>query len=255
MSAQSAPIGVFDSGMGGVSVLRDLRAAFPGERFVYFGDNANAPYGTRAPEEIRALSFAAAQRLLRRGIKALVIACNTATAAADEALRATLSIPVIGIEPELRRAVEAAQGKKVVVFATAATLSQERFARARARYCPDAVAIPAPELVLMVERGVLLGAEPEAFFRARLSSFASGQVGAIVLGCTHFPFLRGAIAKVAPQIPCFDGNARVIEHLREALAERGLLAEGSAGAVELSTSSEDPAVYQRMRALLEGECA
>ncbi len=243
------PIGVFDSGMGGLSVLRDLVRALPGERFLYFGDNANAPYGPRAPEEIRALSLAAAEKLLARDIKALVIACNTATSAAEEMLRARLDIPVIGIEPELRRAREAAGERKVIVFATAGTLRQPRYLAARAKICPDAISIPAPELVLMVERGVLEGGEPEHFFREKLAPYAGG-IGAIVLGCTHFPFLRRAIAKAAPGIPLFDGNARVIEALRAQLPKREAPSEGGYG---LMTSSKDPAVLARMRMLMEVE--
>ena len=120
---RSAPIGVLDSGMGGLSVLHALKGAMPHERFLYFGDNANAPYGPRPPEEIRALTLRTAQTLLDRGVKALVIACNTANSAAGEMLRERLPIPVVGVEPDLTDAHERAGGKRVIVFATQATLA------------------------------------------------------------------------------------------------------------------------------------
>ena len=120
---QSAPIGVLDSGMGGLSVLHALRRAMPHERFLYYGDNANAPYGPRPPEEIRALTSRTAQKLIDRGIKALVIACNTANSAAGELLRTRLPIPVVGVEPDLADAHDRANGKRVLVFATQATLA------------------------------------------------------------------------------------------------------------------------------------
>ena len=162
---QSAPIGVLDSGMGGLSVLHALRRAMPHERFLYYGDNANAPYGPRPPEEIRALTSRTAQKLMDRGIKALVIACNTANSAAGELLRARLPIPVVGVEPDLADAHDRANGKRVLVFATQATLALPLYRDMRRRLCPEAISIPAPELVMMVERGVLSGEEPEAFFR------------------------------------------------------------------------------------------
>ena len=245
------PIGVFDSGMGGLSVLRDLKSALPGENFIYFGDNGNAPYGTRGAEDILALSLAVAERLMERGVKALVIACNTAASAAEETLREKLPIPVVGIEPELIDAKARAGGKRVIVFATEATLRQPRYLAARERHCPDAVSIPAPELVLMVERGVLAGEEPERFFREKLAPYPEREIGAIALGCTHFSFLKRAIRSVVPSVSLFDGNARLIADLSAALAQRGLLADRGEGSRELLTSSEDPAVLQTMRMLME----
>ena len=127
---RSAPIGVLDSGMGGLSVLHALKRAMPHERFVYFGDNANAPYGPRPPEEIRALTLNTAQTLLKRGVKALVIACNTANSAAGDMLKQRLPIPVVGVEPDLADARERAGNKRVIVFATQATLAMPLY-RAR----------------------------------------------------------------------------------------------------------------------------
>ncbi|HIS03125.1 MAG TPA: glutamate racemase [Candidatus Pullichristensenella avicola] len=247
---RSAPIGVFDSGMGGLGVVRALRAAMPCERLIFFGDNANAPYGEKTPEEIRALSLRAAQTLTDRGVKALVVACNTATSAAEAALRQRLDIPVVGIEPDLASARAIAGDKRVIVFATQATLSLPRYLEAKGRLCPNAVSIPAPELVQMVERGAVAGEEPEAFFREKLAPWR-GEIGAIVLGCTHFTFLRAPLRAVAPGIALLDGIARLTRNLRSMLAAADALAETGEGGVELHTSASDPAVMARMRALYE----
>ena len=250
---QSAPIGVLDSGMGGLSVLHALRRAMPHERFLYYGDNANAPYGPRPPEEIRALTLRTAQTLLDRGVKALVIACNTANSAAGEMLRERLPIPVVGVEPDLTDAHERAGGKRVIVFATQATLALPLYRDMRRRFCPEAVSIPAPELVMMVERGVLSGREPEAFFREKLRAWPGEEIGAIVLGCTHFIFLRPVLATIAPGVPVFDGVEPVIDDLRATLSRSGALAEQGDGGVELLTSSDEPGIRARMRALLAAE--
>ncbi|MEA5067560.1 MAG: glutamate racemase, partial [Christensenellaceae bacterium] len=149
------PIGVFDSGVGGVSVLRSLVRVLPGERYLYYGDTRNAPYGDRAEAEIRSLTRAAAERLLGQGVKALVIACNTATSAAAEALRCALDIPVIGMEPALKPAALARGRGKVLVMATAATLRQGKFRALMERYGRDALVAPCPGLMEFVERGEL----------------------------------------------------------------------------------------------------
>lgn len=250
---RNAPIGVLDSGMGGLGVLHALRRALPHERFLYFGDNANAPYGPRPPEEIRALTLRTARVLMERGVKALVVACNTANSAAGELLRKRLPIPVVGVEPDLEDARACAGGRRVVVFATQATLALPLYQGMRERLCPDAVSIPAPELVLMVERGVCSGAEPEAFFREKLRPWPREEIGAFVMGCTHFIFLRDALSAVAPGIPIFDGVEPVVASLRDTLARADALAVSGAGEAELLTSSHDPEVRARMRALLAVE--
>ena len=250
---RSAPIGVLDSGMGGLSVLHALRRAMPHERFVYFGDNANAPYGPRPPEEIRALTLNTAQALLKRGVKALVVACNTANSAAGDMLKERLPIPVVGVEPDLVDARERAGNKRVIVFATQGTLAMPLYRDMRERLCPEAVSIPAPELVMMVERGVLSGEEPEAFFREKLRPWAVEELGAVVLGCTHFIFLRPVLSSIVPGVPVFDGVEPVIEDLRSTLFRAGALAETGDGGVELLTSSDEPAIRARMRDLLAAE--
>lgn len=245
----TAPIGVFDSGMGGLSVLSALRAALPSEHFVYYGDNAHAPYGPRDAKEVICFSRFAAQKLMERGIKALIIACNTASSASLEILREELPVPVFGLEPELRRAREVAGEKGVLVLATEGTLHGALYRRALECYCPEAVGIPAPEAVLMVERGVLDGREPEAYFAEKFAPYAAEEIGAVVLGCTHFPFLKKAISRAMPGTPLLDGNERLLSNLCRTL--RGDLCVRGEGTVEILSSSKDERVLRRMHELFE----
>ena len=197
MERRDAPIVVFDSGVGGISVLRELVRLLPAERFVYFGDTINAPYGPRPTEEIRSLTLrnlAALDALWR--FKAAVIACNTATSAAIEALRERYADrPMIGIEPALKLAAERHPGQTVLVLATETTLREAKFAALAARMASlcRVVPLPCPELVEFVERGETDSPALETFLRERLSPWLDGEAGAVVLGCTHFPFASAAM--------------------------------------------------------------
>ena len=193
MERTELPIAVFDSGLGGISVLRALVQRLPGEDFLYFGDSANAPYGVRPVAEVRRLTQDVIGRLYDRGIKAAVIACNTATSAAIGPLRAAFpDIPVIGIEPALKPAV--AHHRRVLVLATPLTLREEKFVALmhQCAGCAEIVPLPCPELVEFVERGELDSPALTAYLARQLGPYA-GRVDAAVLGCTHFPFARRAI--------------------------------------------------------------
>ena len=174
---QECPIGVFDSGVGGISVLRELVAQMPNENYIFFGDSKNAPYGTKTLEEVQKLTCADAEYLLSRGVKALVVACNTATSAAIRILREKYAdMPVIGIEPALKPAVHAGGHPRVLVMATPMTLREEKFHALMQRFESDAeiLRLPCPGLVEYVEQGVLEGAIPlslaNAGIRAALGS-------------------------------------------------------------------------------------
>lgn len=245
------PIGVFDSGMGGISVLRELRAHLPHEYFIYYGDNANAPYGIRTEDEIRELSWDVVRKLLKYDIKALVIGCNTATAAAVKSMRAELDIPILGIEPAVKPAALHAPGKKVLVLATEATLRLEKFRLLKEAYCPDAICIPSPQLVVFVERGIFSGPELDEYLSKLLAPHMHEDIGAVVLGCTHFIFLRDAIAKHLPGIPAFDGNGGIAKHLEHVLQERDLMRPAGEGKLELYTSGDPEHSIPVMRRLLE----
>ena len=254
MYQKNAPIGVFDSGVGGISVLRHLVREMPEEQFLYFGDSANAPYGTRPTEEIRDLTFRAAEYLLSRGCKALVLACNTATSVAAKELRLAMPDTVIsGIEPALKPAALGYPGGTVGVIATPATLRDgSKFTRLLAKYESDCtvVKLPAPGLVELVEQGKAESPETEALLRSILEPWR-GKLDALVLGCTHYPFVAPVIDKILPETELFDGGAGTARHTRRRLAEADLLREGGTGGVIFENSGGSEAMLALCRSLLE----
>ena len=185
MSFKTDYIAVFDSGVGGISVLRELVKLMPQERYLYFGDSANAPYGTRPTSEVRALTLAAAERLMARGCKALVVACNTATAAAIIDLRAKYPDRIIiGIEPALKVAADHFPGGEVGVMATPVTLREEKFDVLLHRFTDACTVhkIPAPGLVELVERGLAISEESEALLRPLLAPYRDRLEGLLFDG-------------------------------------------------------------------------
>ena len=230
-------IGFFDSGVGGISVLSTARCLMPNENFIYFGDNANAPYGPRSLEDIRKLSKASVDRLFARDIKALVIACNTATSAYADILRSQRSdIPIVGMEPALKPAHFARHGGKVIVLATNATLHLEKFERLMGLYGDDVITVVGKGLVEIVESG-LSGTDvaAEAVF-SLLSPYRDEQVDAVVLGCTHYPFLKKHIQAVFPQAQVFDGREGTAMRLKSLLEQAGTRSDDTPGTVEFMTS-------------------
>lgn len=223
-------IAVFDSGVGGLSVLAQLRRLMPRERFYYFGDSANAPYGTRTPEEVRRLTFAAVEWIFReRPCKALVVACNTATAAAVRQLREKYPEKIIvGIEPALKLAADHFPGGRVGVMATPLTLREEKFDHLLHRIDSGCrvVKIPAPGLVELIEAGKTDTPETERLLRELLAPYA-GALDALVLGCTHYPFAAAVIARVlGPEVELLDGGPGTARETRRRLEEKGLLSQG-----------------------------
>lgn len=251
------PIAVFDSGLGGLSVLRALRRRLPEENFLYFGDSENAPYGSRPTDEIRALTVAHADRLFAQGAKALVVACNTATSAAIELLRARYPERIIvGIEPALKLAVSQFPHGRIAVMATEATLREQKFAALMAQHSGDCeiVKCPCPALVEFVERGELTGAAVEDCLRHELEALLAAPPDAVVLGCTHFPFLQSAIRAVLGETPALlDGADGTARETARRLAEAGLLRSGSSGTLALTNSRRDPALEALAYRLLNAE--
>lgn len=227
MDKKQCPIGVFDSGVGGISVLRELVALMPNENYIFYGDSKNAPYGTRTLEEVQKLTCADARYLLARGVKALVVACNTATSAAINILRETYpDMPVIGIEPALKPAVLSKARPRVLVMATPMTLREEKFHNLMQKFEQDAVILPlpCPGLVEFVERGDLESVELEQFLRELFAAYRAEPVDCVVLGCTHYPFVKKAIQKVlGEQVLIFDGGEGTARETRRRLKECGLL--------------------------------
>lgn len=223
----SSPIGVFDSGVGGISTLRELVALLPNERFLYYGDDIHAPYGVRPTEEVRHLTADCIDRLVGEGVKAVVLACNTATAAAAAYLRERYpDLPIIGAEPALKPAVTAGH-KRIGVMATPTTLRERKF-RALAESFRDRaeiVALPAPGLVELIERDIRSGGELDALLRELLTPAIEEGLDALVLGCTHYPFVRGAIAAVVGEgVKLYDGNRGIALQTARSLEKDGIAA-------------------------------
>ena len=253
-----APVAVFDSGLGGISVLRELVRTLPRENYLYFGDSLHAPYGTKTPQEVVDLSLQAADRLLSQGAKALVVACNTATSAAIRTLRKTYpDLSIVGTEPAIKPAVERHPGGRILMLATAMTVQEEKFQRLKAQYDDQAQIIPIACSGLMeyVEQGVLRGAEVEGYLLDKLEPYLKVPIDAVVLGCTHYPFLRGAIRRIVGRRPeIIDGSIGIARQLERRLEEQGLLNPGDVSCkVEFQNSLDEPEILGLMQALFHYE--
>ena len=247
-------IGVFDSGVGGLSVLRHLRRLLPGERFVYFGDCANAPYGSRSTEEVRSLTLAAAEKMVASWpLKALVVACNTATAAAIGLLRKKYpDLIVIGIEPALKLAADAFPEGRIGVMATQVTLREEKFDALMHRFDSGCTVekIPAPGLVELIEAGKTKDEETEALLRQILTPYV-GKLDAMVLGCTHYPFASEAIGYVlGPEVALLDGGDGTARETRRRLQNACLLRDQGEGELILTASGDTEKFLQVAKELL-----
>lgn len=245
------PVGVFDSGIGGISVLRNLRALMPGETFIYFGDDANAPYGTKPEAEILRLAQADVRFLADFGVKAIVIACNTATSAAAKTLRETMEIPIIGMEPALKPASAMRKTGIVAVLATPATLRQEKFRALMEKYGEHATPIPCAGLMDFVERGEIDSPRLNDFLEKTFAPYRGLTIDAAVLGCTHYVFLKDAIARALPGVPLVDGNDGTARQLKRVLTDRALLSGAERGSVRLYTSGDAEKLIPLMQSLLE----
>lgn len=193
-------IGIFDSGLGGLSVQAALKHRLPHASLLYVADSGFAPYGTKTPDEVLARSRYIADFLMQQQIDALVIACNTATAAAAKALRASIGVPVIAMEPGLKPAIAASQNGQIAVLATRGTLASQQFSQLRHRYADhiDLAEVPCAGWVTLVENGKAETAEADQLIADTLATVKQAGVDTLVLGCTHFPFLRAAIQKAMP---------------------------------------------------------
>lgn len=217
-------IGVFDSGLGGVSVLNSIAETLPGESLIYYGDSAYAPYGTKSNEEVIERVFRIASRLCEEGIKALVVACNTATSVAVHLLREKYEIPILGLEPALKPAI--VEGKeKILVLATEITLREKKFAELARKYEERAkiYKVPVGALVELAEHGTISPEGVEAILREALKSLYTEDFDAVVLGCTHFVFAKKEIQSLFPRAKVYDGNLGVAQNLRRILLKEEIL--------------------------------
>ena len=230
---QNRPIGFFDSGLGGISVLRACTALLPREDFLYFGDSAHAPYGEKSLETVRSLTLQAVDSLIDQGVKAVVVACNTATSAAITLLRDKYpSLPIIGIEPAVKPAAQAHNSSSVLVMATPLTIQEDKYQKLAAAFCHEAnvISLPCKGLAELVEQGHLEDAVMDEYLQALFLPFRHCSVEYIVLGCTHYPFVRSAIRRNFGQpVEIIDGSDGTARQLKRQLEAAGLL-----------TSQEEP---------------
>lgn len=249
--ASQRNIGIFDSGMGGLSVLRAVRKLLPREDFVYFGDTAYAPYGTKGKEDIIKRSRIVTTHLIAQGAKAIVIACNTASAVAAQTLREENTLPIIAMEPALKPAAQMRHGGNILVMATPVTLSQPKFGKLMEKYGEGVIPLPCPGLMDFVERMELDTPDLHVYLQRLLSPYQGKQLDAVVLGCTHYPFLRRAIAAHLPEgTPLIDGNDGTARQLKKLLADNGLESTQGEGRVRLESSCGDVRIIERMHELL-----
>lgn len=237
------PVGVFDSGVGGLSVLREIHQLLPNEDLIYVADSAHAPYGDKPKEFILERSTAIVEFFLSHGVKAIVVACNTATAAAVKELRSIYHLPMVAMEPAVKPAAEQTLTGVIGVLATSRTINSNNFQILFARFADQANIIPqaCPGLVDQVEKGELNGAETYALVSQYVRPLLAQNVDVLVLGCTHYPFLKPIIQEiVGPEIKVIDSGAAIARRLHSLLNHHGLLAGAHReGSVSFYSSAEN----------------
>lgn len=239
----SAPIGIYDSGLGGLTVWRAVRERLPRESLIYLGDGANCPYGLRSKSEIEVLADRAVRELLAKGCKLIVVACNTATAAAIEMLRAKYrEIDIVGMEPAVKPACLETRSGVVGVLATQRSLEGDLFHRTAAKYSSDVKIIAefGRGFVEIVESGLELSVEAEAVVRRVVEPMLAEGVDQIVLGCTHYPFLIPVLQRIAPNVSIVDPSPAVARRVEQLLTKSGLLAaEGSVAEYDFMSFADE----------------
>ncbi|MBD5559990.1 MAG: glutamate racemase [Clostridia bacterium] len=257
-SMRNLPIGIFDSGMGGLSVLREAVHLLPDESYIYFGDDRNAPYGTKDEQTIRELSLGCAEFLDRQGVKAMVVACNTATSVVVQTMRERYQVPVVSMEPAVKPPADKYSGGTIAVFATPATLRQPRYQALVTRLGLETRVrnIACDGLAGLVEEEELGSEKIRSYVRERLSVLrAEADVCALVLGCTHYTFVSDVFAQEAAgtlrgALEIFDGVGGTVRRLRQVLAERDLLAPAASGGnISLYTSGGEDTMAHMLRLL------
>lgn len=253
---KNSPIGFFDSGVGGISVMKRAVELFPNENYIYFGDSKNAPYGVKNVDEVRELTFEAMKFFIEKGVKAVVIACNTATSAAIKELReAYKEIPIIGIEPAIKPAVESEKSGKIIIMATPMTLSEKKFNNLMKKYDEEReiIKLPAPGLVEFIESGVLDGNEVTGFLQEILKPYLDTKISTIVLGCTHYPFVEELIQKIVGEdVDIIDGSYGTVKELNRKLIEINLVNnQKENGYIKIFNSSGNQEIVELCKVLLK----
>lgn len=248
MITKYSPIAVVDSGMGGITVLKKLHRIMPNENYIFFGDSANSPYGTKTKEEIRDITVSIVERQMKAGAKAVVIACNTATSAAGDFLREKYpDYPFVGLEPAIKPAALSSSWPRVLVLATPLTLREDKFNKLMARFENEAefIKLPAPELVGFVERGEVDSPEAIEYLERILEPYADHKVDAVVLGCTHFPFARRHIQQIlGEEVLVFEGSMGAAKQCQRLLQERDLLNDSDKEGMITFQNSDESKIEQ-----------
>ncbi|MDO8142553.1 MAG: glutamate racemase [Candidatus Brocadiales bacterium] len=258
------PIGVFDSGIGGISVLAEIVKILPKEEFIYFADTLHAPYGGKPEDVVRALAIKAAEFVSSVGIKCLVVACNTATGAAINEIRRLYDFPVVGMEPAVKPAVELGLSGKILVMATPLTLKSKKFNELICHYkhCSEIIPLPCPGLVEIIEHDHTCGREIEDYLSHLFSFINKEAISAIVLGCTHYVLIKKEIVKImGRKISVIDGNYGTARHLKTILLKERLLNNRIVEKPEIPLkadikfyiSENEKEVIRRCRQLLQNE--
>ena len=248
-----APIGVFDSGVGGISVLQHIHALLPQEQLLYVADSRYAPYGNKTPQEIQSRCFEIADFLIAKGVKAIVVACNTATAAAIDRMREKYSLLIIGMEPAVKPAAEASKNGVIGVLATVGTLKSAQFAGLLESYGRNVKVVTqgCVGLVECIERGELSTDNTRILLEQYCQPLLDEGADTIVLGCTHYPFVKPLIQQIVGQnVTLIDTGAAVAKHLQTRLTAVDLLTQQDrAGIVRFWTNSQATDAKQVIEAL------
>ncbi|WEG13554.1 glutamate racemase [Pullulanibacillus sp. KACC 23026] len=250
-------IGFFDSGIGGLTVLHQALRFLPNEDYIYYADTWHVPYGDKPKEEVKGYIFEAVDFIVKQGVKALVIACNTATSIAVEDLRKTYDFPILGIEPAVKPAVQSCEPKhkKVLVLATPLTLKEEKFHNLVKRLGQDDLidSLPMPGLVHLAENFQFDDEVVLPYLKEKLAPFDINQYGTVVLGCTHFPFFKNSIKRLFPDdVEIISGSVGTAKNLERHLEARNLLGNGTGNVIyyQSGIKVDDPATLTKYKELL-----
>lgn len=257
VSHETGPIALFDSGVGGLSVLRHLRVQLPHEDLIYFADQAHVPYGPRSASQIQAFSHAITRFFLDIQAKMVVVACNTATAAALNELRLSFpTLPFVGMEPAVKPGAEATRSGKVGVLATAGTFESQRYARLMARFARHVTLLenPCTGLVPLIEAGQLQADETRNLLQRCISPMLQAGVDTLVLGCTHYPFVQPLIQEITgPEVRIIDPAPAVVRQAQRVLDANNLHAPHGNNGVTRAYTTGDPQSLANMSQRLIGQ--
>lgn len=245
---KEAPLGVFDSGLGGLTVVREILRQMPHESIIYFGDTAHVPYGPRQPQELKGFAGNITDYLVKQGCKMILIACNTSTSLAYEDLKKAYALPIIGvIEPGVEKALGITRSQRIGVIGTEATIKSGAYQKLilAKNSTAQVYAEACPLLVPLVEKGILEGAEAKRGVAACLKPLLDKKIDTLILGCTHYPFLSSVISKImGAEVSLVDPARETVARARDKLRELNLEAE-TAQPVYRYIASKEPESFQR----------